>query len=70
MPDYIDPDPTVQQLLLKVYKELCVVKEVVLDLQARQKKMDERQQAIRKDFDQSSASDIKGSFATGYEKEK
>ena len=71
MPSYTDAKaPTTEELLAALYEAVTEIKAVVLDLQQRQQTMAARQQAIREDFDQSGASEPKGSFATGYQKEK
>ena len=70
-----DEDPVViprkgnlEPLLLEIHQTVKATHDIVLDLQVRQKVMDERQREIRKDFDESGASDPKGSFGTGYQK--
>jgi len=52
--------------LADVHKEVLAIKEVVLDLQERQKSMESRQQAIK---DEIPPAQTTGSFATGYQKE-
>ena len=47
---------------LTVHQVVSAIYGVVLDIQTRQKEMDARQQAIRQDFDESSASDKKASL--------
>jgi hypothetical protein len=72
MPEYTDTDsdPSLEQLLLEVYKVVRETHEIVLDLQARQKQMDARQQVIKAEIEEAPPPPQIGSFATGYQKEK
>ena len=55
--DYTDPDqdPTVEQLLSALIGVVYQIRDVVLDLQARQKEMDARQQAIKQKVEEAPA---------------
>lgn len=64
MPEYTNPDhdPTLEQLLSAVYKEVLEIKEIVLDLQVRQKTMDLRQQKIKTEIEEHEQPLMKGLY--------
>jgi DNA polymerase sigma len=66
MPAYSEPH--LEELLTEMFKMVSEIKEVVLDLQQRQKEMDARQQVIKHEIEDAPANQPIGSFATGYQK--
>jgi DNA polymerase sigma len=66
---YSEPEKShLEKLLTEVLKVVSEIKEVVLDLQQRQKEMDARQQVIKHEIEDAPANQPMGSFATGYQK--
>ena len=66
MPAYSESH--LEELLTEMFKMVSEIKEVVLDLQQRQKEMDARQQVIKHEIEETPANQPIGSFATGYQK--
>jgi DNA polymerase sigma len=67
MPSFTDTDD-LKERLAQTYAIVLEIKDVVLDLQTRQKTMDARQQAIKEEIKDAPAMKPIGSFATGYQK--
>jgi hypothetical protein len=63
-----DSSPSQKQLLTAIYGTVSEIKDIVLDLQTRQKEMDARQLAIKEEIKDAPAMKPIGSFATGYQK--
>jgi hypothetical protein len=66
MPKYSTTN--LEERLAETHQVVLEIKDVVLDLQTRQKEMDARQQAIKKEVEDAPAMKPIGSFATGYQK--